>query len=173
MQLFLKILWFLRTSGLPTCECLHVGSPGELYELCTNLQLSYKLADCPGCLPWRVLCVCAFFELACTHFPFYHLVHTKYSWTLILGLSARLLNWSVAHFPFLCILLFAQKTHLISTLRAWVPLSDSQPLSCSLDLSHPSSSCPCLLKATAKDCGIHFGHAVSTANVGHSKMFFP
>lgn len=49
-------------------------------------------------------------------------------------------------------------------------LSPPSPL-LSLPLFHPSS-CPCLLKPTAKDCGIHFGNALSTANVGHSKLFF-
>lgn len=52
---------------------------------------------------------------------FYHFELSECCWTLLSVLSALLMNWNGAHFPFLCILLFAPNTHLISTLRSLLP----------------------------------------------------
>lgn len=55
----------------------------------------------------------------------------EYSWTSLSPLSALLMNWRWANFPILCILLFAQNTHQISTLLATLALSLALPLHCS------------------------------------------
>lgn len=109
---------------------------------------------------------------------FYQLVHSGYCWTLLAVLSALLINWNEAHFPFLCILLFAP-THTKSA--HWESLSLlSHSLFLSLALSFPlslfhsfSPLLPvCQLKQTDKDCEIDFGKTLSTVNVGHSKLFY-
>lgn len=107
----------------------------------TVISWQYAWVVCP-----RELCVCV---RACVRARAHVYAHAyawsmEYSSTLLSALSALRMNWRRANFPILCILLFAQNTHQISTLLTRLALSLALPFHC----SPPSSAPPPILSSS-------------------------